>query len=152
MNKDNENYGFFGYEGVIGRKNYFINSAILVVLFILLCFINISKLQQYTQLTFLYYVLDFVIGFGKFFIVFSLISLIYRRLADITFSKSDKIKKTAKIIFSIFYIYPIIAYCIGPLLDVIQGLNTLLLYSIIIILPFALLMAFVLLFIKGNLN
>lgn len=150
MNDNYENNSFFGYYGVIGRKNYIINSLILIALFIALMFIDIPKLMQYSQITFLSYVLDFVIGCFKFVIVFSLISLAYRRISDISEGKSENFQINLKRVYGVLYIYPILAYCFGPFLNFIPGLNNALLWSIVFIIPFTLLFSIVISFIKGS--
>ncbi len=145
-----ENNTFFGYYGVIGRKNYIINSLIVVAIIVGLLLIDFPKLMQYSQIAFLNYVLDFVVGCIKFILFFCFISLVYRRLEDITYSKSQNTKIILKRIYGVLYIYPVIAYCVGPILDFIPGINSALLWSIIIIMPFALIFSIVISFIKGS--
>ena len=145
-----ENNNFFGYYGYIGRKNYIINSVILAVMFVVLHFVNFPSLMQYSNMSFLNYVLEFIIGCFKFITIFSFISLAYRRLEHITAGKSNNLALILKRIYGILYVYPILAYCLGPFLDFIPGLNIAMLWSIIIILPFTLLFTIVISFIKGN--
>ena len=102
------NNDFFGYSGVINRKNYSINIFILFAIYIALSFLNLSAFSQYTTFKFLFSILDFVISLIKFVIIFAILSLVYRRFADIAKSKSLAFSQNIKRFFVIFYVFPIL--------------------------------------------
>ncbi|MBQ9246780.1 hypothetical protein IJ182_11010 [bacterium] len=108
------NNSFFSWEGTIGRKDYAINMFILVALFIGLSLINFDVIapEKITNS-----ILLFIVGFLKFIIVMSVLSVIYRRIADFSIGRSYKFQKIAKSSFGIFIVFPILyLYIVFPFL------------------------------------
>lgn len=107
------NNNFFSYEGGIDRKNYTINMLIIIVLCACLHFVDFSFYFSFTKLTFLYGIFEFLISLFKYVLMFCAISIIFRRITDITLNSSLKIKNIAKKIFTCIYIFPLLLYFLG---------------------------------------
>lgn len=149
--KENNN-DFFSYNGTINRKNYIINLFILVALYITIYFVRFENFVQFTNQKYLLYILLFFVSLFKFVIVISAISVVYRRITDISFSKTKQFKLSAKRIFTVLYVFPLLhLYCIRYFLDIIPPLVAFLDSLIFfVILPLATIVAIVLCFIKGK--
>ena len=103
MIKKEYNSDFLSFEGRISRKDYIINMLILVALFVLLTFTNFNSLLQYSSSQLVNIIVIFVIGIIKFTIVASIISIVYRRISDIS-----NFSKKMKNFFIIFYFVPFV--------------------------------------------
>lgn len=114
MNSQNNN--FFSYEGTINRKNYIINMLIIIILSACLHFVDFSFYFSFTKLTFLYGIFEFLISLFKYVLMFCAISVVYRRITDITYKSSLKTINLAKKIFTIIYIVPLLLYFLGGIL------------------------------------
>lgn len=144
---DDYNNDFLSYNGKIGRKNYIINLLILVAIYIVTSLINLEGIKQYITYDFLYTTLFFVIDLFKFIIVIAILSVIYRRISDI--SNSDKKLLT---MFFILFLFPFFYLNWGMyLLNFIPPLiNILNVITVFIFLPLALIFSIVLAFIKSK--
>ncbi|MBQ4122557.1 hypothetical protein IJD44_02365 [bacterium] len=103
MIKKEYNSDFLSFAGRISRKDYIINMLILVALFVLLTFTNFNSLLQYSSSQLVNIIVIFVIGIIKFTIVASIISIVYRRISDIS-----NFSKKMKNFFIIFYFVPFV--------------------------------------------
>ncbi len=113
MSNKEYNNDYFSYEGVISRKNYTINMLILIVLLISLSLIRFDTIKQFVTYNFLYETLIFIVNFFKFVIVMSMLSVIYRRIADFSENKSIKFNLIMKRIFILLFVFPLLYfYCI----------------------------------------
>ncbi len=146
-----ENTNYFSYQGVIGRKNYVINMFVVVGLYIALTMINFDFLNNFISYKLIFSILAFTIQMLKFVLIFSAISLIYRRFTDITLGKSYNFNLNARRIFVLFYVFPVLYFlCIKYFLDIIPFLIVILdniLYFVI--LPLSLIITVVIAFIKS---
>ena len=79
MAYNESNNSFYSWEGTINRKDYVINMLILIALFFAL---NLVRFDILAQNKILYTILMFIIGFLKFIFIMSVLSVIYRRIAD----------------------------------------------------------------------
>lgn len=84
MSYQEQNNDFFSYYGIIGRKNYIINMLILITLFICMYFVKFENFAPFIRPEFLYKALIYMAEFFKFVILMSAISIVYRRIADIS--------------------------------------------------------------------
>lgn len=152
MQSNEYNNDFLGYHGYINRKNYAINLLILFALFIATTLVNFDKLTQFTNYNFLKTVLSFVVDLFKFVIMISALSVVYRRVADISkkhpVSFFEKIKK----IYGLLFVFPVFyLYCFRYFLDIIPLLTNILnILTIIILIPLAIISTIILCFIKGE--
>ncbi len=147
MDNNEYNNDFLSYYGKIGRKNYIINLLILTAIYIVTLLINLEGLKQYITYDFLYTTLYFVIDLFKFMVIIAILSVIYRRIADI--SNTDKRLIT---IFIILFLFPFFYLNWGYFLlnfipPLVQILNVLTIY---VILPLALVFSIVMAFIKSR--
>ena len=147
MNFQNNN--FFGYEGTINRKNYIINMLIIITLCACLHFVDFSFYFSFTKLTFLYGIFEFLISLFKYVLMFCAISVIYRRMTDISFNSSSKTKSIVKKIFTFVYIVPLLLYFLGGIVFQ-QGLimQFIILTVFFFFLPISVITSFTLCFIK----
>ncbi len=114
----NYNNTFFSYEGLINRKNYIINVLILIALFIVISLVKFENFAQFTNLKFLFDILGYVVLLFKFIIFMSLLSLIYRRIADISKSRSYKFAMNMKKLFISIFVFPVLYFlCIRYFID-----------------------------------
>ncbi len=144
------NNDFFGYNGVINRKNYAINMAIMFLIFLGLYFINFATFLQHTSVKFLFYILDFVISLVKFVAVFAMLSLIYRRFMDISKSKSLLFSENIKKLFIILFVFPVL-YCLCVRLFIYNIpfiINILDILTFFVLIPVAAVIAIIISFIK----
>lgn len=144
------NNDFFGYTGTINRKNYAINMTILVLLLIGLSFLNLQSFNDFIPIKFLLSILSFLVSFAQFVIFFSILSLVYRRLADICKSKSYKTAEIIRKLFILLFALPVIyVICIRMFLPNIPFLTNILDVSVyFILLPLCLIASIVISFIK----
>ncbi len=144
------NNDFFGYNGVINRKNYAINMAIMFFVFLGLYFINFSAFLQYTSLKFLFYILDFMVSLTEFAAIFAMLSLVYRRLADISKSKSMRFSENIKKIYVMLFVIPVIYFlCIRLFFSNIPLLTNILdCIAFFVLAPLAVIAAVIISFVK----
>lgn len=146
------NNDFFSYNGYINRKNYIINMLILIALYGAMMLVNFESFIQYTNQKFLLTVLLFLTGFFKFILIMSAISVIYRRIADISKSRSTAFSDVMKRLFILLIVFPVLyLYCIRYFLDFIPFLiYTLDFTTFYILIPVAVLTLITIAFIKGE--
>lgn len=151
---DNKNYNndFFSYNGVIGRKNYIINMLILTGLYFGLFFIRFETFTQYTNIKFLLPVLIFMVSLLRFVILMSALSVVYRRIADISAFRSYNFNLAMKRIFVLLFVFPVLyLFCIRYLLDIVPFIvNTLDFTVFFILLPLSILSSFIFCFIRAK--
>ena len=152
MQSNEYNNDFLGYHGYINRKNYAINLLILFALFIATTLVNFDKLTQFTNYNFLKTVLSFVVDLFKFVIMISALSVVYRRIADISKKRSVEFFENLKKTYGIIFVFPIFyLYCFRYFLDIIPPLTTLLnILTIMVLIPLAIISTIILCFIKGE--
>lgn len=143
---ENNNNNFYGYSGYINRKNYTVNLFILVALYISIMLVNWNSFTQYTPYKFLSELLMHIAFCFQIIIVFCSLSVVYRRIADITKNKTENIKNGFKTLFIVLYVIPII-YFLGlrPILNFSLFDLAFLLLSFV-----SIIFAIILCFIKGN--
>ena len=143
----NDNTNFLSFEGKIGRKNYIINLLILISLFIGIFLIKFDNYIEFFRYKFLYTILIFTVDILKFAIIISILSVIYRRIADFS-----EVKNKMKSIFFIFYLFPVMYIYWGHyLLDFIPPLIYLLdLITYMIILPITLILTVIFSFLRSK--
>ena len=147
MENNNYNNDFLSYEGKIGRKNYIINLLILTAIYIGTKLINFEGIKQYFTYEFLYNTLIFIVELFKFMIIIAMLSVIYRRIADI--SNSDKKWFT---MFLILFLFPFFYinwgyYLLNFIPPLVQILNAV---TIFLLLPAAIIVSIVFAFIKSR--
>ncbi len=147
MDNNEYNNDFLGFNGKIGRKNYIINLLILTAIYIVTLLINLEGIKQYITYDFLYTTLYFVIDLFKFMVIIAILSVIYRRIADI--SNTDKRLIT---IFIILFLFPFFYlnwgyYLLNFIPPLVQILNAV---TIFILLPLAFIVSISLAFIKSR--
>ena len=152
MNNKNYNNDFFSYNGVIGRKNYTINMLILFGLYIALNFVKFETFTQFTNVKFILPVLIFMVSLFKFVILMSSLSVIYRRIADISAFRSYNFNLSTKRIFVLLYVFPVLyLFCIRYFLDIMPFLITTLDFTVLYILfPLGLIGIILFCFIKAK--
>ena len=152
MQSNEYNNDFLGYHGYINRKNYAINLLILFALFVATTLVNFEKLTQFTNYEFLKVVLTFVVDLFKFVIMISALSVVFRRIADISKKRPASFFENFKKAYGILYVFPIFyLYCFRYFLDIIPQLTTILnILTIMILLPLAIISTIILCFIKGE--
>ncbi len=149
--ENNYNNNFFGYNGYINRKNYTINMLILFALYVSTLLVNFETFVQFTNYKFLLTILLFLVNFFQFIILISSISVIYRRIADISRSRSIDFFKNAKRIFATTFVFPILYfYCLRPFLSFMPIIQLIDLITVLILLPFGIIILITLCFLKGN--
>lgn len=146
------NNEFFSYQGTISRKNYIINMFILATLFICMNFVRFETFLPFIRPEFLYKILIFMAEFFKFVILMSAISVIYRRIADFSNSKSISYKENMKKLFAILFVFPFLYdFCIRYFIDFIPYLQYLLDIAVnIVLIPIGIITLIIFCFIKGN--
>lgn len=152
MSYNETNTDFFSYTGTINRKNYAINMVILIALFTAASFIRAENFFEYTNKTFLLPILMFMISMFKFVLIFSALSVIYRRFSDISENKSERFKQNAKKIFVSIYIMPILYFlCIRYFFDLLPAvlINITDLIFVFVAIPLVILCTLTVTFIKG---
>ena len=145
MEKDYNN-SFYGYNGYINRKNYAINLFILVALYVSALFVNWNSFFQYTPYKFLLNILLYLVFFFQFMIAISALSLVYRRLADITKNIQEEKQQLVKQFFAVIYVFPFLyLFCLKSFLNFyILDIISLLLFGV------SALFTIILCFIKGK--
>lgn len=146
------NKEFFSYQGTINRKDYIINMLILIALYTGISFINFESFAPYISYKILLNILIFMASLFKFVILFSGLSVIFRRIADFSLYKSYKFNLTMKRIFVFLYVLPVLyLFCIRYFLDITPALaNILDIIVIFVIIPLACITSVIFCFIKGN--
>lgn len=145
------NNNFFGYDGYIDRKNYIINMLILTVIFLGLQFIKFENFIPYITFKLLYDILIFFAGFLKFVVIISALSVVYRRISDISAEKSQTFKSNIQKFFYIFYIFPFFYIFCRYFIDIIPIITQISdLITIFILIPTGIISAVIFSFIKGN--
>ncbi len=148
----NSNNDFFSYQGTIGRKNYAINMLILIALFVLISLVRFESFMRFTNLTFLYSVVLFMANLFKFVVLMSAVSVVYRRLSDIAYSKSLSFYNSIKKIFVLVFVFPILyIFCLRFFIDIIPFIQNLLdILVLYVLVPLGMLSVIILGFIKGK--
>ena len=141
------NNNFYGYNGLINRKNYAINIFILIALYFSLSLVKWESFFQFTTYKFLFTILIYIIFCLKFIFIMCSMSLIYRRISDIFANKSLKHFEIAKKFFIFLFVIPILYwFCFKDLL----GFYLLNLFCFFIIFPIDIIISIILCFIKGK--
>lgn len=146
------NNDFFSYQGTISRKNYIINMLILIASFIGLTFVRFEIFQPYIKFELIYKTLIFMAEFLKFVILMSAISVVYRRIADFSYSKSNNYKENMKKLFAILFVFPFLYdFCIRYFIDFIPYIQYI--FDIIVniaLIPIGIISLIIFSFKKGN--
>ncbi len=151
MSYKDYNNNLFGYYGYINRKNYIINILILTLIFFGLSFIRFEIFQPYITYKFLYNTLIYIIDFIKFVAVISVLSVVYRRIADFSEGKSNKFKQNMKRIFGIFFLFPFFYIFCRYFIDIIPIVTNILdTITIFVLIPSGIILAVIFSFIKGS--
>ncbi len=146
------NNDFFSYNGTISRKNYLINMLILIALYVGCSFIRFENFEPFIPVKFLFSVLLFMVGLFKFVILMSALSVIYRRIADFSRSKSYNFIINMKRIFVFIFIFPVLyLFCLRYFFDIIPFIiNILDTFVIFVLIPLAFIASIIFCFIKGK--
>ena len=152
MSYNQSNNEFFSYQGTINRKDYIINILIVIALLIGISFVRFDSFAPYIKPEFLYSVLMFMVNLFQFVMLMSIISLVYRRIADFSISKSITFNTNIKKLFFLFFVFPVLyLFCLRFFIDIIPILRNVLDSLVIFILtPLGLISAMILAFIKGG--
>ncbi len=152
MSTNNSNNDFFSYQGTINRKNYLINLFILFSVYLLLTFIRPDFFVKYTSFKFLLPILVFIISLLKFVIIMASLSVIYRRIADISQFKSFNLKVWLNRIFIFIFVLPVLyMFCFRYFIDIMPFIQTIAdMFVIYIAMPIALICLIIFSFIKGE--
>lgn len=152
MQNSEYNNSFFSYDGYINRKNYAINMLILLALYISTSLVNFKSFTQFTDYNFLQDILLFLVDFFKFVVMISALSVIYRRIADVSKKRSKNFLENAKKAFAILFVFPILyIFCLQYFLDIVPILILILnLLTFFLLIPFGAIFAIILLFVKGE--
>lgn len=143
------NNDLLGFQGRIERKNYIINLLICSAILIGFHFIRFDVLMQYIPYKLLKDSLGICISLFIWVIFISLISVIYRRITDISYYKSSKFKKNIRKFYIICFVVPLIIQCCS----LFVGILPLLYFTNILVLcflPINIISALVLCFIKAK--
>lgn len=108
MKYNEYNTNFFGWEGLIGQKDYAINIFILIALVFLLQFLNFDVL--FSGHPILNNILVFLAQFLQFVFMISILSVVYRRIRDFTIDRPVIYKKVYKVIFCAFFLIPFLYF------------------------------------------
>ncbi len=120
MTGKNYNNDYFSYNGVISRKNYLINMLILIALYTAISLVRFESFADFISFKLIYSILIFMADLFKFIIIMSALSVIYRRIADISSHKSYKFYTNMKKLFIILFIFPVLyLFCIRYFFDII---------------------------------
>ncbi len=143
------NSAFFSWEGTINRKDYIINMLIMIVISVALPFINFEVLVPQKIL---YGILMFLVQFLQFVLVFSMLSVIYRRIADFSSNYSVKRQEILRKSFIVIFVLPVVYFAIlRYFLDFLQGFMGILdIIFLFVFAPVCLIISIVLAFIKGK--
>ena len=152
MSNEQFNNDFFSYQGKISRKDYVINMLIVVSLLIGISFVRFDSFAPYIRPEFLYKILLFMVNLFQFVMLMSAISLVYRRIADFSDTKSITFNNCMKNFFFFLFIFPILyLFCIRYFIDIIPIIrNVIDLIVIFIIVPIGIISSIILAFIKGS--
>lgn len=146
------NNDFFGWYGVISRKNYALNIFIVSALYAALSLVNFNAFEQFIPVKFLLSILVFMAELLKLVLVMCFLSLVYRRTADFAASKSMQFRIAAKRIFVLLYVIPVMYFlCIKYFFDFMPFLIRILDAAVFFVLmPLAALCALILCFVKSE--
>ena len=152
MQSNEYNNDFLGYHGYINRKNYAINLLILFALFFATTLVDFERLTQFTSYKLLKIVLSFVVDLFKFIIMISALSVVYRRIADISKKRPITFFEKLKKAYGFLFVFPVFyLYCFRYFLDIIPLLTGILnIFTIFILIPLAIVSTIILCFIKGE--
>ena len=152
MNHKESNSDFFSYNGTINRKDYTINLLIVVVLYIILTFTRFENILQYTKPEIIIHIFVFMVSMFKFLLVMSAISIVFRRIVDITENRSEQFKISTKKAFALLYVFPILhLFCLRYFLDIFPALVSILdMATFFVLMPISIITTIVLCFIKGK--
>ena len=152
MAQRESNNDFFSYQGTISRKNYIINMLILSAIYIGLSFIHFENFSDFIRYKILLTILIFMADLLKFVVLFSALSVIYRRIADFSVYKSYTFNLIMRRLFVFLYVLPVLyIFCIRYFLDIMPFLiNILDIIIFFIVLPIAFISSVILCFIKSN--
>ena len=152
MSYNESNNEFFSYQGTINRKDYIINILIIISLLIGISLVKFDNFAPYIKPEFLYKVLMFMVYFFQFVMLMSVISLVYRRIADFSSSKSVVFISTMKKLFAILFIFPVLyIFCFRYFINIIPILqNTLDIITTFLLLPLGFLSMIIFAFLKGE--
>ena len=152
MNYKKNNSDFFSYNGTINRKDYTINLLIVVALYIILTYTRFENILQYTKQEIIVHIFVFMVSMFKFLLVMSAISIIFRRVVDITLNRSETFKTNTKKIFALLFVFPILhLFCIRYFLDIFPALVAILdTITLLVLIPISVITAIILCFIKGK--
>ena len=133
MRNTDSNSAFLSWEGTIGRKDYVINMLILIGMLIAISLVNFNVIAPQK---FLNTILIFLVNFLQFVLVISVLSVVYRRIADFSTGRSFKFAKIMKIIFAVLFLFPLfyfflINYLLPPIPIISECLYMLSLFAII---------------------
>lgn len=115
----NEKYNnnFLSYEGKIDRKNYAINMSIIIALACLLFYTDFSVIFRYSRIPLLYDVFTFMLGFASLIMFCCVLSIVYRRITDISDNRSEKFKKIMTTLYAIFLCIPFAYYFLEGIIN-----------------------------------
>ena len=123
MAQRESNNDFFSYQGTISRKNYIINMLILSAIYIGLSFIHFENFSDFIRYKILLTILIFMADLLKFVVLFSALSVIYRRIADFSVYKSYTFNLIMRRLFVFLYVLPVLyIFCIRYFLDIMPFL------------------------------
>ena len=151
MTYKNYNNDFFAWNGSISRKNYAINSFIVLALYICLSFVNFQAFEQFITFKFLYTAIIFMAEILKLVLIMSFLSLVFRRISDFAGTKPYNFQLTMKRLFVFFYVVPTLyLLCIRSFFDFIPFIiNIMDIITFFVLIPCALISAIIIAFIKG---
>jgi len=145
------NNDFFSWNGTLDRKNYSINLFILTALYILLSLVRFDVILQFSKISLLNSIFYFLLEILKFLLMMSALSVVYRRIRDISYFKSLKFANNMKNMFIFVFVIPILyLFCLRYFLNFPLITNILDLVVLFVLIPLELIFAVVLCFIKGK--
>ncbi len=129
MSYNKSNTALLSWEGTINRKDYVINMLILLAIFFGINFINFNALAPQKILN---TILTFLVQFFQFVIVISILSVVYRRIADFSSGRTYQFQKTFYYIFIALFVIPVLYfYVLAYFLNFIPLISSILgMYSI----------------------
>lgn len=152
MSYNESNNEFFSYQGTINRKDYVINIIIIIGLFIGISLVRFDSFQPYIKPEFLYKVLIFMVDLFQFVMLMCGISLVYRRIADFSLSKSGAFISKMQKLFALLFVFPVLyIFCFRFFINIIPIIQNILdILTIFILAPLGIISTIILAFIKGK--
>ncbi|MCD7879059.1 MAG: hypothetical protein LUG16_03900 [Candidatus Gastranaerophilales bacterium] len=146
------NTDFFSYQGTIGRKDYIVNLLILSAIYVGLSLLRFENFRQYITIEFINSVLTWLIWFAKFMVIMSGLSMVYRRLNDITHNRPSSYAAFTGKLFVILFVLPAFyLYCLRYFIDIMPFIQNILdLVVTYILIPLGAILMLLLCFIKGK--